>query len=363
MMAKTTSALSFLLAITSGSAFTTTTHINSISSSSYYSHTNTALNAKKKIFIDGEAGTTGLQVRDRLAKRTDLEVISISNDLRKDKDERKRLINEADCVILCLPDDASKEAASFVENDNTVVIDASTAYRVDDDWTYGFPELCTSQKKDLQTSKRISNPGCYPTGFIALVRPLVDAGIVPPEAPLTVNAISGYSGGGNALIDIFEGDEDNEPWGAYGYSMNHKHLPEMAKYTGMKLQPIFQPAVATFPQGMVVSVPLHYSLLNKGTTGKKVHDALTKHYEGSTFVKIMPLGESGVKEAGLLERGAFLRPDTLANTNNLELFVFYNDDEERMVLCARLDNLGKGASGAAVQNLNLSLGLAEDSGL
>ena len=261
-----------------------------------------------------------------------------------------------------LPDDASKEAATFVENDNTVVIDASTAYRVDDDWTYGFPELCTSQKKDLQTSKRISNPGCYPTGFIALIRPLVDAGIIPPEAPLTVNAISGYSGGGNALIDIFESDE-HEPWGAYGYSMSHKHLPEMAKYTGLKLQPIFQPAVATFPQGMVVSVPLHYSLLNEGTTGKKVHDALTKHYEGSTFVKVMPLGESGVKEAGLLERGAFLRPDTLANTNNLELFVFYNDDEERMVLCARLDNLGKGASGAAVQNLNLSLGLEEGKGL
>lgn len=261
-----------------------------------------------------------------------------------------------------MPDDASKEAATFVENDNTVVIDASTAYRVDDDWTYGFPELCTSQKKDLQKSKRISNPGCYPTGFIALIRPLVDAGIIPPEAPLTVNAISGYSGGGNALIDIFESDE-HEPWGAYGYSMSHKHLPEMAKYTGIKLQPIFQPAVATFPQGMVVSVPLHYSLLNEGTTGKKVHDALTKHYEGSTFVKVMPLGESGVKEAGLLERGAFLRPDTLANTNNLELFVFYNDDEERMVLCARLDNLGKGASGAAVQNLNLSLGLDEASGL
>ena len=390
MVAKTTSALSFLLAITSSSSFTPTTHINTISSPPYYSHTNTALDAKKKIFIDGEAGTTGLQVRDRLAKRTDLEIISISNELRKDKDERKRLINEADCVILCkcficiiskficmyaqyslctsyvcttgLPDDASKEAATFVENDNTVVIDASTAYRVDDDWTYGFPELCTSQKKELQTSKRISNPGCYPTGFIALIRPLVDAGIIPPEAPLTVNAISGYSGGGNALIDIFESDE-HEPWGAYGYSMSHKHLPEMAKYTGLKLQPIFQPAVATFPQGMVVSVPLHYSLLNEGTTGKKVHDALTKHYEGSTFVKVMPLGESGVKEAGLLERGAFLRPDTLANTNNLELFVFYNDDEERMVLCARLDNLGKGASGAAVQNLNLSLGLAEDSGL
>ena len=223
-------------------------------------------------------------------------------------------------------------------------------------------ELSKDQKDALQTSKRISNPGCYPTGFIALIRPLVDAGIVPADTPLTVNAISGYTGGGNALIDIFENDE-HEPWGAYGYSMSHKHLPEMAKYTGLNKQPIFQPAVATFAQGMVVSVPIHYSLLKDGATGKGIHEALSEHYEGSTFVKVMPLGEDGAKEAGLLERGAFLRPDTLANTNNLELFVFYNDEEERMVLCARLDNLGKGASGAAVQNLNLSLGLDEAIGL
>ena len=185
---------------------------------------NQELYAKKKIFIDGEAGTTGLQVRDRLAKRDDLEIISIADELRKDVNERKRLINEADCVILCLPDDASKEAASMVENDNTVVIDASTAFRVDDDWTYGFPELSKSQKDAVKSSKRISNPGCYPTGFIALVKPLVDAGIIPVDAPITVNAVSGYSGGGNALIGIYESD-DHEPWGAYGYSMNHKHIP------------------------------------------------------------------------------------------------------------------------------------------
>lgn len=262
-----------------------------------------------------------------------------------------------------LPDDASKEAASMVENDRTVVIDASTAYRTDDNWTYGFPELCLTQKDALKSSKRISNPGCYPTGFIGLIRPLVDAGLIPPTAPLTVNAISGYSGGGKGLINIFESDEEHEPWGAYGFSMNHKHLPEMAKYTGLTMQPIFQPAVGSFAQGMVVSVPIHYSLLTKGTTGKMIHDALTKHYAGCAFVKVMPLGEGGAKDAGLLERGSFLRPDTLANTNNLELFVFYSDVDERMVLCARLDNLGKGASGAAVQNLNLSLGLDETAGL
>lgn len=322
----------------------------------------TSLDAKKTVFIDGEAGTTGLQVRDRLAGRYDLEIMSIADELRKDADERKRLLNHADCVILCLPDDASKQAASMVDNDRTVVIDASTAFRVDDGWTYGFPELSRSQKEEIRSSRRISNPGCYPTGFIALVRPLVDAGIVPADAPLTVNAISGYSGGGKGLIGIYE-DDDHEPWGAYAYSMNHKHLPEMAKYTGLSKKPIFQPAVATFAQGMVVSVPLHYSLLREGTTGSEVHDALSEHYNGSTFVKVMPLGEGGAKEAGLLERGAFLRPDSLADTNVMELFVFDNDAEERMVLCARLDNLGKGASGAAVQNLNLSLGLDEASGL
>jgi len=339
---------------------------NAFSATPVYSRTaitsRVALAAKKKIFIDGEAGTTGLQVRDRLAKREDLEVLSIADELRKDVNERKRLINMADCVILCLPDEASKEAASMVDNDRTVVIDASTAFRIDDGWAYGFPELSNSQKDLIKSSKRISNPGCYPTGFISLIRPLVDAGIVPADSPLTVNAISGYTGGGNALIDIYESDE-HEPWGAYGYSMHHKHLPEMAKYTGLNRKPIFQPSVGSFAQGMVVSVPLHYSLLKEGSSGKKVHDALSNYYDGSTFIQVMPIGESGAKEAGLLERGAFLRPDTLANTNSMELFVFYNDEEERMVLCARLDNLGKGASGAAVQNLNLSLGLDEASGL
>lgn len=357
MIAKT-SALSFLLAVAGTEAFI------SPSSTSRAASSSSSLFAKKKVFIDGEAGTTGLQVRDRLADREDLEILSISQELRKDVDERKRLINEADCVILCLPDDPSKEAAAMVENDRTVVIDASTAFRVDDDWTYGFPELSKSQKEEIKSSKRISNPGCYPTGFIALIRPLVDAGIVPKDAPLTVNAISGYSGGGNALIGIYEGEEEHEPWGAYGYSMNHKHLPEMAKYTGLTTKPIFQPAVATFAQGMVVSVPLHYSMLRDGTTGEEVHAALSEYYsENDAFVTVAPLGEAGAKEAGMLERGAFLRPDTLANTNELELFVFYDDEEGRMVLCARLDNLGKGASGAAVQNLNLSLGLDEACGL
>lgn len=326
--------------------------------------TTTRLLAKPQVFIDGEAGTTGLQVRDRLAKRDDLEIISIASELRKDEAERKRLINQADVVILCLPDAASEQAASWVEPDNerTVLIDASTAFRVNDEWVYGFPELCKEQREALQKTKRISNPGCYPTGFISLTRPLVDAGILPEGTPLTVNAISGYSGGGKGLMEIFETGQ-HEPWGTYGLNLQHKHQPEMAKYSRLGTKPIFQPAVATFPQGMVVSVPLHYQYLAEGTTGEQIHDTLSKHYEDCNFVKVMPYGVEGAKEAGLLERGAFLAPDTLANTNEMQLFVFANDEAKQALLCARLDNLGKGASGAAVQNLNIALGLDETTGL
>lgn len=335
----------------------------SLSGPSAATRFNTALN-KFKVFIDGEAGTTGIQVRGRIEARDDLEILSAPDELRKDEDTRKKLINEADAVILCLPDAASIEAASWVEpdNDRTVLIDASTAFRVADDWDYGFPELSEEQRSKLEKSKRISNPGCYPTGFIGLTRPLVEAGILKEGTALTVNAISGYSGGGKGLMSIYE-NEEHEPWGAYGFSLNHKHLPEMAKYSKLGKKPIFQPQVATFAQGMVVSVPLHYAWLAEGTTGAKIHEALSKHYEKSQFVSVMPLGEGDVKAAGLLERDAFLRPDTLANTNKMELFVFANDEAEQVVLCARLDNLGKGASGAAVQNLNIALGIDEATGL
>jgi N-acetyl-gamma-glutamyl-phosphate reductase len=225
-----------------------------------------------------------------------------------------------------------------------------------------FAELSKEQREKLKTSKRISNPGCYPTGFISLTRPLTDAGILPKGTPLTVNAISGYSGGGKGLMKIFE-EEEHEPWGAYGFSLAHKHIPEMAKYSGLGKEPIFQPQVASFVQGMVVNVPLHYEWLAPGTTGAKIHETLKKHYEGSKFIEVMPLGEAGAKEAGLLERGAFLRPDTLADTNKMQLFVFANDEKGTCVLSARLDNLGKGASGAAVQNMNIALGLDEATGL
>jgi N-acetyl-gamma-glutamyl-phosphate reductase len=225
-----------------------------------------------------------------------------------------------------------------------------------------FIELSKEQREALKSSKRISNPGCYPTGFIGLTRPLVDAGILPEGTPLTVNAISGYSGGGKALMTLFE-EEEHEPWSGYGFSLKHKHIPEMSKYSLLNKAPIFQPQIATFDQGMVVSVPLHYAWLKEGTTGQIIHEVIAKHYADSEFVKVMPAGEDAIKEAGLLERGGFLRPDTLKNTNKMEMFVFFNDEAEQAVLCARLDNLGKGASGAAVQNLNLALGFDENAGL
>jgi N-acetyl-gamma-glutamyl-phosphate reductase len=261
-----------------------------------------------------------------------------------------------------LPDEASIKAASLVEpdNDRTVMIDASTAFRLNDNWVYGFPELSKEQREKIKTAKRIANPGCYPTGFIGLTRPLTDAGILPKGTPVTVNAISGYSGGGKALMNLYE-NEEHEPWATYGLNLKHKHVPEMTKYSGLGVKPIFQPAIATFPQGMVVSVPLHYAWLAPGTTGEKIHKVYEEHYKGSTFVEVMPLGMEGVKDQ--LERGAFLAPETLADTNKLQLFVFPNDEDGQVLLIARLDNLGKGASGAAVQNMNLALGLEESTGL
>jgi len=312
------------------------------------------------VYIDGSAGTTGLQVRDRLSSRNDINILLIPDDLRKDEGARKEYMEKADAVVLCLPDEASKQANDWLDesgNDSTVLIDASTAFRVDPTFTYGFPELCKEQRAAIAKSKRISNPGCYPTGFLGLTRPLVDAGIIPPTTPLTLNAISGYSGGGKALMEIYESG-NSEPWGAYGFNLAHKHIPEMSLYSGLSKNPIFQPAVGSFPQGMVVNVPLHYEWLKPGVSGKDMHKALKEHYAGSKFITVKEMGN-----ADDLERGAFLRPDSLTNTNKMELFVFANDDTGQAVLCARLDNLGKGASGAAVQNMNIALGLDESAGL
>lgn len=309
------------------------------------------------VFIDGEAGTTGLQVRERLEAHPGIKILSLEPEKRKDEAARKEALQTADAAVLCLPDDAAKAAVKLAEGSKTVIVDASTAHRVAEGWTYGFAEMSADQAKAIASSKRIANPGCYPTGFIGLVRPLVDAGILPKDALLTVPAVSGYSGGGKGLIDIYEGP-NHEPWGAYSFNLAHKHLAEMCKCTGLKEEPLFLPAVGGFKQGMVVSVPLRVSQLAPGTTGATIHDALAAHYAGKKFVKVYPLNAMDV-----LERGAFLRPDTVNNTNKLELFVYANEAKGTMWLAARLDNLGKGASGACVQNLNLALGFDEATGL
>lgn len=309
------------------------------------------------VFIDGEAGTTGLQIRERLEHRADLTLVSIEADKRKDSDERRRLLNSADAVILCLPDEAAKEAVAMIKNDRVKVIDASTAHRVAPDWAYGFAEMSRAQRAAIAASKRVANPGCYPTGFIALVRPLVEAGIVPRAWPLSVNAVSGYSGGGKAMIAEFENEADpsftRAPYRIYAMAQKHKHVPEMTRYAGLERAPIFQPSVGRYYKGMIVEVPLPLSALPGKPKLTGVQDALASAYAGERFVSVASL-----KEAAALKT---LAPEGLNDTNQMKLFVFGHDDEARLV--ALLDNLGKGASGAAVQNLNIMLGLEESAGL
>lgn len=312
-----------------------------------------------RVFIDGEVGTTGLQVREFLTRHPSIEILSLEPELRKDEKARQDALCAADAAVLCLPDVASVEAAALLDaaGGDTILVDASTAHRVADDWVYGFPELTSGHADEIAASKRIANPGCYATGFISIVRPLVERGLLPAEASVVVHAISGYSGGGKGLISIYE-DGPHEPWGAYGMELGHKHLPEMAHLTGLKNEPIFCPSVGDFLQGMVVSVPLRISQLKSGKTAEDVHAALCEHYAGQSFVSVAPLNPFD-----RLERGSFMRPDAVNNTNRLELFCFSNEARGTLWLLARLDNLGKGASGACVQNLNLALGFDEGLGL
>lgn len=312
-----------------------------------------------KVFIDGEAGTTGLQIRERLVGRTDLQLISIDPDKRKDADARAEMLNSADAVILCLPDEAAKEAVSLVSNSNTVIIDASTAYRTAEGWAYGFPELDKDQRGKIAASKRISNPGCYPSGAIALTRPLVSAGILPPELPVSYNAVSGYSGGGKAMIAEFEDDSaanaTKVPFRIYGLSQAHKHVPEMQKHGGLLTRPFFAPAVGRYMQGMLVEMPLHFVTLHGTPSLGVIHEALSDHYAGERFIEVVSLDEAKALTT--------LDPEGLNGTNRLKLFVFGSDASGQARLVALLDNLGKGASGAAVQNLNIALGLDEAAGL
>lgn len=306
------------------------------------------------IFIDGEAGTTGLEIRERLEARPDLELMLLG-DRRRDVEARREALNTADAVILCLPDDAAREAVAMIDNPKVRVIDASTAYRVDPDWTYGFAEMAPGQREKIAASTWVSNPGCYPTGFIGLVRPLVSAGIIPAGWPVTVNAVSGYSGGGKAMIAEFEAEGASTAFRAYGLSLKHKHVPEMTRHTGLERNVLFAPAVGAYRQGMLVEVPLHLSALPSSPSIEVVHGALVEAYAGARFVEVADLETT--------EAMAGLEPEGLNGTNRMRLHVFGDRDGEQARLVALLDNLGKGASGAAVQNLNLMLGLDEATGL
>ena len=303
-----------------------------------------------KVFVDGAAGTTGLQIRERLAGRHDVDVLLLPEAQRKDASARRDALNAADIVILCLPDDAAREAVALIDNDRTRVIDASTAHRVAPGWIYGFPEV--SGRDAVANAKRVSNPGCYSTGFIALVAPLVKAGLIPADAALACNAVSGYSGGGKSMIAEFEDGPAPTAWRSYALKLNHKHVPEMRERSGLSVAPIFAPAVVNLFSGMIVEVPLHLSALPGRPTAAALRDALAAHYAGSPIVRLI----SGYDEGTLaIER--------LAGTDRLDLFVFGDEADNQVRLIAALDNLGKGAAGAAVQSLNLMAGLPETEGL
>lgn len=311
------------------------------------------------IFIDGEAGTTGLQIRERLATRRDLTLLQLDEARRKDPAARREALNACDVAILCLPDEAAIEAVAMVENPGVKVIDASTAYRVAPDWVYGFAEMGDGQRAAIQAAMRVSNPGCYPTGFIALLKPLIDAGLVPADWPVTVNAVSGYSGGGKAMIAEFEDESaatfTRVPFRLYGLALGHKHVGEMTKHAGLRCIPLFAPSVGRYRQGMLVEVPLQLNAMPARPPLALVHEALAAHYAGARFVTVVSRDDCAAIKT--------LDPESLNHTNQMKLFVFGDEKRGQARLVALLDNLGKGASGAAVQNLNLMIGADEDLGL
>lgn len=312
---------------------------------------------KVKVFIDGSEGTTGLRINERFEKRDDIEILHIDPELRKDPAERKKLINASDYTFLCLPDAASIEAVSLVENPDTVIIDASTAHRVDPGWAYGLPELSDEHFEKIRTSKRIAVPGCYASGFVMMAYPLVSHGILGDDYPFTVPAISGYSGAGKKAIALYEADDKRKDLFApreYALSQMHKHLPEMKVITGLKSEPIFTPLVDDYYCGMIVMLPIHAGLMKKRMTPEEIRDVYAKHYEGKTMIRVPEYGKEQ-------DMGGFLSANDLAGLDYANIYVTGND--ERIIVSAMFDNLGKGASGAAIECLNISMGLAPETGL
>ena len=312
-----------------------------------------------KIFIDGEVGTTGLQIRERLENRPDLSFLRLEENQRKDNAARAEKLNGADIVILCLPDDAARDAVAMIENESVRVIDASSAHRTHPDWVYGMPEYDAGQEERIALARLVTNPGCYAITSVSILHPLVAGGLVPADHPVSINAISGYSGGGKQMIAGFEDTENGDfaktPFRVYGLGLSHKHVPEIQTWSGLNNAPLFVPSVGRFRQGMIVQVPLPlWSLPGKPTTAD-VHALLSRHYAGQRFVKVLPLSETAAMSG--------LEPETLNGTNDLHLHVFGNDEAGQVVVMGVIDNLGKGASGQAVQNLNLMIGAAPDTGL
>ncbi len=319
------------------------------------------MNPRYTVYVDGQEGTTGLRIHEYLAARPDIEVLRIDADKRKDVAERARLLNAADVAFLCLPDAASREAAALVTNPKTCLIDASTAFRTDPAWVFGLPELAAGQRAAIRGSKRIANPGCHASAFILLLRPLVDAGLVAPGHGITATSITGYSGGGKKMIEEYEaaalpgGDAALRAPRPYALTLAHKHIPEMMAHTGLQVAPVFMPIVSSFYKGLCVSVPLHLSALRAGTNGAVLQEVLAQRYGGERFIRVMPLSDPQTLSGG------FFDVQACNDTNRVDVFVFANGDQA--VLMARLDNLGKGASGAAVQAMNVHLGCEEGLGL